>query len=221
MSAQATTAFLDLLAAALLDSIPPNPTFTATGAGASPNLTAATSLVGVQVGSVIVTPVAAVGKTIIAMDNAAHTLTLSGNAGFTGAEAITVTPPSNPIPLQVGLFMGSPSLTVNTVYSDLTQPTFTGYALIDVVFNTVRGDAAGDVIIPFEAVTFQPTGAVAPEQVCTGFFVIQPGTNTLLFAEFLPNPQTFASPANALDVIDEIYIPAATVYGGICTTCST
>jgi len=221
MSAQPTTAFLDLLAASLLDSIPPAPTFTATGAGASPDLTAATSLVGVQVGSVIVTPVAAVGKTIVAMDNAAHTITLSGNAGFSGAELITVTPPANPIPLQVGLFTGTPTLTVDTVYGDLTQPTFAGYALIDVVFNTVRGDAAGDVIIPFEAVTFQPTGAVSPEQTCTGFFVVQPGTLTLLFAEFLPNPQTFASAMDALDVIDEIYIPADQVYGGICTTCST
>lgn len=221
MSAQPTTRWLQLEAAAILDSIPPNPTITATGAGASPSLTAASSLVGLQIGSVVVTPVAAVGKTVVAMDDAAHTLTLSGNAGFSGSETMTFTPPSNPLGLTVGLFTGAPTLTADTVLADLTEPTFAGYARHAITIGTLRGDAAGDIIIPLGTTTFQPTGVVSPEQIITGFFVSLTSSSELLFAEFLQAQWSVTGPLDALDVNDDIYIPADTVWGGICAICAT
>jgi hypothetical protein len=221
MSAQATTAFLDILASAIVDSIPPNVTITATSTSGSPDLTALGSAVGLAVGAVVTAPSAAIGKTVVAVDNAAHTATLSGNAGVSATEAWTFAPPANPLELTVGLFMGAPTLTPDTLYTDLTQPTFAGYAPQTVTLGTLRGDAAGDIIIPLGTVTFQPTGVVSPEQVITGFWVAITGSNTLLFAEFLASAWTVTGPLNALDVNDDVYIPADQVYGGVCATCMT
>jgi hypothetical protein len=209
-----------MLANAILDSIPPSPSVVATGAGASPDLTAVGSAIGLQIGSVVVTPVAAAGKTVVAIDDAGHTITLSGNAGFTGAMTVTFTPPSNPLLIDVGLFSAVDSLTVDTVYADLTQMTYPGYALQAATLGAIRSDAQGDIILPLGTSTWQPTGVVDPEQVAVGFFVVIHGTNQLLFAEMLTTAKSFAGPLDALDVVDEIYIPADTVWGGVCATCA-
>jgi hypothetical protein len=220
MPAQPSTAFLELLADAITASVPAVKTLTATSTTASPDLTAVSSMTGLQIGAVVITPVAAVGKTVVAMDNAANTATLSGNAGVTATGSWTFSPPANPLPLSVGLFTGAPTLTIDTVYADLTQPTYAGYATQSATIGALRGDAAGDIIIPLGTSTWQPTGAVSPEQTITGFFVFQPGTDTLLFSEILAAPWVAAGPLSALDVNDDIYIPADSVYGGICSTCS-
>lgn len=220
MSAQISAAMLQILANSIQKAQPPTLSIAATATAASPNLTGLGSAVGLQVGAVVVTPSASVGLTIVAVDDVAHTATLSGNAGITGAETYVFSPAvSAGLGMTVGLFTGAPTLTVGTVYSDLAQPTYTGYALQAVTMGSVRGDAQGDIIIPLSKTTWQPTATVSPEQTATGFFVVETGSNTLLFAQFLPVPKTFQGPLDALDVLDEIYVPASTVWGGICATC--
>lgn len=219
MSAQASAFWLAAVANVMLLGSGATLTITATSTSASPSLTAVGGATGLAIGSVVVTPVAAAGKTVIAIDNAAHTATLSGNAGVTITGPFVFSPPVTPLALEVGLFTGTPTLSPGTLLSDLSQPTYAGYATQTPTIGAIRGDAAGDVIIPLGTSTWQPTGVVSPEQESTGFFVAT-AAGQLLFSEFLSSPWIATGVLSALDLIDEVYIPAESVWGGICTTCS-
>lgn len=221
MSAQPTSAFLGLISQAIVANIPPTVAVLATSVSASPDLTAVGAAAGLAIGATVITPSAAAGKTVVAIDNAAHTATLSGDAGITGTETFTFSPPSEPLSLTVGLYTANAAPGVGCTFGDLTEPTFAGYSAQAVTIGALRGDAAGDVIIPLGTTTFQPTAPVSPEQVVIGFYAVLTGTNTLLTAELLATPWPVTSALDALDVNDDIYIPADTVWGGICATCAT
>jgi len=124
--------------------------------------------------------------------------------------------------MNFGLFTGTPTLQPSMVIGDLPAPTFTGYAKVNVAAGTRRGNANGDIIIPFPAVTFQPTNTTDLPQTVTGSYAEAEGTpDTLWLAEFLDEPWEVVDTGSALDIIWEIYVRADSVYGGICTTCST
>lgn len=123
--------------------------------------------------------------------------------------------------LKVGLFTGTPTLGPDMLLSDFVEPVFTGYARAAVSLGTRRGNANGDIILPIASQTFQPTADPATPQVVTGWFLAEGASPTTPeLAEFLDEPYTFASTADAMDIIEEIYIKADPVYGGYCTVCT-
>jgi hypothetical protein len=122
--------------------------------------------------------------------------------------------------LKIGLFTGSPTLSPDTVLADLTQPTFTEYALVAATIGTRRSDANGDIILPLGLATFQPTGGTSLPQTVTGVFVQAAASPKLWLAEVLDTPWIVQDTGSALDVVFEIYIPGGEVWGGVCTTCS-
>lgn len=128
--------------------------------------------------------------------------------------------------VHVGLFtaVAGGTITEDTVLADLTLPTFAGYApLVVAAAGSRRSDAAGDIILPMGTATFQPSGAVSPNQTAIGVYVSADTDLWLaeLFTDADGNPVTFtfAEATDALDVIEEIYVRNGTIYGGICTTC--
>lgn len=118
---------------------------------------------------------------------------------------------------KIGLFTGNPTLSRNTVYSDLTQPTFTGYAEVAVTVPAVARNANGDVLISWEPVIFQPTGAVSPAQIGTGSYLqaTLSSAATLLQSALLSTQFTFGSATDQLSLIWQTVIPNSLVYGGI------
>lgn len=122
--------------------------------------------------------------------------------------------------VRIGLFTGSPTLTPATLLADLVQPTYTGYTRPGVINGTRRGNANGDIIIPYGMVSFQPTNNAALPQTVTGVFMQKDGApDKLWLAEVLDDPWVIVDTGSALDVIFEIYIKGDAVYGGVCTTC--
>ena len=220
MPAQPSAAFLALLAEQIIGQAPI--VVIGTTATASQALTALGDMTGVAIGATItgLDVVTSPPTKLAAVSNLTATGSLSQSAttGHVGIALSFFNPPL--VTLEVGLFTGAPALSPATLLTDLTQPTYAGYAIQAAEIGAIRGDAGGDVIIPIGTSTWQPTGAVSPPQTITGFFVREVGSATLLMSEYLPTPWVANGPLAALDVIDEIYIPAQQVWGGICTTCS-
>lgn len=125
---------------------------------------------------------------------------------------------------RIGLFTNSPVLSTATLMTDLTQPTFAGYAEVPVTVGSVRGNAAGDEILPLGMQSFQPSGAVSPAVTVNGFYLVV-GT-VLWIAEYLTDaegnlaPFTFTGPLSGLDIVTELYFRAQPLYGIGCTTCT-
>lgn len=123
---------------------------------------------------------------------------------------------------KMGLLTNSPfTPSVNTVLGTLTQPTFTGYALVTLAIAPLRTNANSDQIDTFGTATFQPTATVSPAQTATGAFLQATisAVDYLLQTTMLTTPFTFNGPGDALDIVPEVIFPNVPVYGGICTTC--
>lgn len=120
---------------------------------------------------------------------------------------------------KLGLFTNTPTLTLDTVLADLTEPVYTGYARGQLTPGTVRQDGAGNVVLPLGKASFQPTVDPVSTITVNGVFLMC-GTD-LIGAEFLDAPWIITSTGSALDVIEEVYVSNARMYGGVCTTCRT
>lgn len=100
---------------------------------------------------------------------------------------------------KIGLYTansaGSP---YQTTYGTLTQPTFTGYALI-----TLAGAAVGTLIadnqqpITFTAVTFQPSAGTGLPQTALGWFIVDTSDNTVMDYQAFTSPFVFSSTSSA------------------------
>lgn len=132
-------------------------------------------------------------------------------------EAAIAAIPVGPATYELVLFTGNPTLTENTVLSDLTQPTYTGYASVPLTAGTVRRDGAGNVILPLGTATFQPTADPPSTITVTGVGIIT-GT-TLYLAEYLDVPWVITSDLDALDVVVEWVVTNGAYYGAVCTVC--
>lgn len=122
----------------------------------------------------------------------------------------------------LGLLTNNPfAPTVNTLLADLTQPTFTGYAVAPLTLGALRSNSNGDLMDPYASVTFQPTVAPGSPVTVTGAFLQATITavDYLLQTTMLPTPFVFAATTDALDLVPEVVFPNLQVYGGICTTC--
>lgn len=122
---------------------------------------------------------------------------------------------------KIGLITALAVSSNKTVLADITQPTFAGYALIPAVPGPRRVDAPGNQIIPIDAVTFQPSGAVSPAQTAIGIFLQDTVTavDHLVYFELFDTPIVFASAVNARSIIMDIYVRNLPQWGGICAEC--
>jgi hypothetical protein len=122
----------------------------------------------------------------------------------------------------MGLITDVPGgLSAQTVLADITQPTFTGYALVALTPAAARKNANGDYVIAFNSAVFQPSAPVSPAEVAIGYFVQNTITavDSLLFAELFDNPFTFNVATDALGVNYDIYVRNLLSWGGLCSLC--
>jgi hypothetical protein len=117
----------------------------------------------------------------------------------------------------IGLYQGAPTLSKDTILSNLTQPSWAGYAVATPGVPALQQAPNGDLLITWAAAVFQPSGAVSPTAVATGVFVSATisAADTLLLAMPLQTPKSFASALDALTVIVQTVVPNASVYGGL------
>ncbi len=118
---------------------------------------------------------------------------------------------------KIGLYEGSPVLSRATVLSDLTQPTWAGYALVAETPPVIEESAGGDLVITWPAALFQPSGSVSPTAQATGWFLQATisATPTLLMAGPLATPKSFAGAGDAVTIIAQTVLPNQLVYGGL------
>jgi hypothetical protein len=118
---------------------------------------------------------------------------------------------------KIGLYTGNPTLTPATLLADLTQPTFTGYALVDATPPDLEINANGDYVLTWPAALFQATADVDPAQIATGAFLqaTKSATPRLLLSGLMATPKQFAGATDARTIILQTVIPNSMVYGGI------
>lgn len=167
-----------------------------TSATASPDLTAVAAAAGLAIGATVTAPSGPMGKTVIAIDDAAHTATLSGNAGITGTQDFTFANPSTPSGLtgkSFRLFKATYTPSVNTVLADLTEieADFTGYAPITLAMTQGYVDGTSTPVSQSQLLKFLATDAVTPNQIY-GWWV-DDGTNVLEVQLFSNPPVPMAS----------------------------
>lgn len=117
--------------------------------------------------------------------------------------------------VKVGLFTNTPTLGRATVLSDLTQPTFTGYAEQAVTWGAAGEDNLGNIIYTGGLLTFQPSATTALPQTATGWYIEASiaMTETLLLAEYLPSPYTFNGTLDQLSLAPTFVTPNQNVWG--------
>lgn len=158
-----------------------------TVATASPDVTAVGSLAGVAIGAAVNIPGGTAGRTVIAMDDAAHTLTLSGNAGATGTVTLGFTNPGGLLRTQGStfkLFKSAFTPTPATTKADLDaiESSFDGY--VEQTLAMTQGYVDG-ISVPYaqsQLLSFIKAAGVNTEDVY-GWW-IDDGTNVIAVGVF-------------------------------------
>jgi len=127
-------------------------------------------------------------------------------AGATGTDPLLVG-------AKVGLFSGSPNLTVATVIGDLTEAVYTGYArqslgTLSAQYTDDNGDEQRDSAL----LTFAPSGSTTGD-VITGWFLVDSGGTMLLGAEYLDSPKTMSGADDHLPIVISPTMPLGTILG--------
>lgn len=136
----------------------------------------------------------------------ADVLAFATTAGATATDPLLVG-------AKVGLFTGSPNLTVDTVIGDLTEPTFGGYAQKNLgTLSTQYVDDEGTEQRDSALLTWAPSDASASSLV-TGWFLTDAGGTEFLGGEFLDTPKLMADTSDHLPIVVSPTLPAATVLG--------
>lgn len=152
-------------------------TIAATSTSGSPDLTAVGDMTGLAVGATVVTPSAAAGKTVVAMDNAAHTATLSGNAGLSATQNWVFQNPAgtlialqgNTIHLYASTF--SPGINNTAADFDTNEVTFAGWTTPAGVWDSGLVDANGRALGESQMVVARPSGVLSPAVMIGGAYV--------------------------------------------------
>jgi hypothetical protein len=163
----------------------PAVTVVGTTGAASVTLTAMGSLAGVAVGATIVAPGVTPGTTVEALDDAAHTVTMSAVSigAHAGENILFINPPgalSNLGGCVIALVAAAPGVPPNQLtFGDLTIATFTGYSESDpVVWGLPLIDANKDVFITGDKKQFRATGTAVGNSIF-GAAYVDPGLTTL------------------------------------------
>ena len=116
---------------------------------------------------------------------------------------------------KVALYTGTPTLSRAMVYSDFTQPTFTGYAIKDAVWDDAAFlDNSGAYTVACDALQFQASGGT-PNDVVRGYVVFT-GANPnqkVLWAEELDEPVSISEVGDGLVVIPALKLGNDGDYG--------
>lgn len=224
LAAQVSSLFLSLVDAFLRPSSPLTQIVVTGTTAASTALTALGDMTGVEIGAVVTganivdTP----PTTIVAIDNAANTGTLSQAATGAGvAEPITFTnPPIMTAPV-MGLYTNVITATSATLLADLTEPTYPGYARQALAINPVKIDALGNYIQDYASAHFQPTGTWGGGVPCLGYFVgfTYGGATVLMYSENFPAPVNLLVATDSTDILFDGYVSNLKTWGGFCATC--
>lgn len=223
LAAQVSNDFLALVDSFLRPLLVPAAVIAATRTSGSPGLTAVGSLAGVNIGAVVTgtgipsTP----PTTVIAMDNAAHTVTLSANATASGTSNLTFQNPGPASAPQMGLYTNNFTPTPATLLTDFVEPTYPGYARQPMTVNPLKIDALGNYIQDYQSVHFQPTGVWVGAVPCIGYFVTFTvgGTTVWLYAEPFAAPINLVQPTDSTDILFDGYVSNLKVWGGLCSQC--
>jgi len=164
-------------------------TVNGTVAAASADITGLGDMSGVAIGSAVTIPGGTAGRTVVAIDNAANTATLSGTAGATGTVALVFTNPPGSLRTQGGsfrLFKSDYTPTVGTVLSDLTaiEADFTGYSAKTLAMTLGYIDGTFIPYAQSQLLSFIKNGATG--NTVYGWW-IDDGTNVIAVAKFNVN----------------------------------
>lgn len=111
--------------------------------------------------------------------------------------------------LKLALFTNDFVLNMDTLYADLTKPTYTGYAdLTGLVASAVYQRPDTSFAKNFGAKLFQMGDAVLPT-VVYGYFVYSTAGTVLYWSEKFPNPVTLVTVDDAVNFIPEFALPGA------------
>lgn len=156
----------------------PAPLVVTATTGASVNVTAAGDLSGVSVGDVVtgLGIVTSPPTTVVALDNAAHTVTLSQAAlGVHVGTPLTFTPVPTPLPTTLHLFKDSLSPNADTKEADfvLAECDFSGYAAATLAYGSAGLDSGGNGVSYATRVEFQNTTGVVNNSVGGAWLSVQ------------------------------------------------
>lgn len=152
-------------------------TIMVTSTSASPDLTAVGDMSGLAIGATVVSPSGPAGKTVIAMDNAAHTATLSGNAGVSATENwVFMNPSGTLIALQgktIHLYASSFSPAVDNVAADFdaAEITFSGWTPPAGVWDAGVVDVSGRAVGESQTIIARPDSTLVSEVSIGGLYV--------------------------------------------------
>lgn len=138
--------------------------------GASVNVTALGDASGVAIGDIVTGTgiVNSPATTVVAIDNAAHTLTLSQAAtGVHVADSLTFTPVPSPLPSTLHLYKDSLSPSRNSVEADFiaAECDFSGYAPVDLTYGPPGIDSNQNGVAISNRAEFQNTTGLAGNSV--------------------------------------------------------
>jgi hypothetical protein len=98
----------------------------------------------------------------------------------------------------VMVFINNVNLTYNTVLSDLTVATFTGYAnVVGMTWDSPYIDTDGTSLVFGQAITIVATDGVSPN-LCYGYALVDSGVTSLKGAARFVSPQNVAAAGQAV-----------------------
>lgn len=101
---------------------------------------------------------------------------------------------------KVGLYTNVHQPSKGTLLADLTQATYTGYALVAIAtWGAPFLDPIGNPTMVGNHIQFQPTDGAVPNTI-TGWFIVDSAGTDLLIACALPTPVVLADASHALIV---------------------
>jgi hypothetical protein len=161
----------------MLLNFPPSLVVTAT-TGVSVNVTAAGDLTGVAVGDVVtgLGIVTTPPTTVVALDNAGHTVTLSQAAtGVHAATPLTFSPVPQPLPTSLHLFKDSLSPVPDTDEAAFiaAECDFSGYSAASLTYGTPGLDSNGNGVSYASRVEFQNSTGLVGNSVGGGWLSVQ------------------------------------------------
>jgi len=225
LKAQVSDAFLASVDGAIRgDMAAPPVAMTGNVSIGSPTMTPAIPPVdpGIKVGMAVAGTDVPPGTVVVAIDPGGANLTMSQNATAThGPDTYAFGQAELFFGLKMGLFTNNPSLSNNTVLSDLTQAGYPGYALAALTVKPVRKDANGNYIEDYGSAHFQPTSTDPTPLAVLGYFVQASvgGADALLYTEFFDSPVNLVLATDAVDVSFDGMVSNAFVWGGLCALC--
>jgi hypothetical protein len=97
--------------------------------------------------------------------------------------------------VKIGLIVNTPTLSKKSVFSDLTEPTYTGYAKQSCQFGAPFRDGSGNISVEGPLLAYQMGDSLLPTTV-HGYFAVDTAGTHLLYAEL------FDSPIPLVDTLD-------------------